>query len=106
MPTEPTFWVALFEDMTPSGKLILFALIVVTILGGRALNLLSKKLDQTKAQATLAAVRSEPTSNGFAKGVQEKLDVLVAGQAGTEKRLRRLETIAQEQHPEATGGAG
>lgn len=107
MPVDPSFWEALLDDLTPGAKLIVLVLIVITVLGGRALKLLDRKLDQTKDQAALAATRSEPTSNGFAEGVQSKLDTLLtevqavkADQAKANRRLKRLEDFGKAQHPE------
>jgi len=78
-----SFWVQLFAavaGMSEGGKLLLAALVILGVLGALALKLLFKRLLETKqvaedarGQAALAAIRSEPTSNGFARGVQAQL---------------------------------
>ena len=101
MPTDPGFWSVLLDDLTPGAKIIVLALIVISLLGVRALKILDRKLDTAKEQATLAAKRSKPTGNGFAAEVQSKLDALLAGQNKANKRIKRLEEFGRQQHPDA-----
>lgn len=94
------FWGRVFDTiagMSEGGKLILAALVILGVLGAFTIKRLFARLGETKqvavearGQAELAARRSEPTSNGFAAGVQRQLTEISEAMIRVENQVDKL----------------
>lgn len=101
------FWDRVFETvagMSEGGKLILAALVIMGLLAALVIKRLFARIGETKdvaeaargqaaaarGQAALAATRSEPTSNGFAAGVQRQLTEISEAMIRVENQVDKL----------------